>query len=57
MAATCVGPELIKLDLGSHLGGKPLIKTNPLAVAAVGRGLRSEYATAASGACAAHSGN
>jgi Secretory lipase len=30
MADVCVGPELIKLDLGSHLGGKPLIKTNPL---------------------------
>ena len=31
MAAACVEAELIKLDLGSHLGGKPLIKTNPLA--------------------------
>ena len=31
MAAACVEAELIKLDLGTHLGGKPLIKTNPLA--------------------------
>ena len=30
MADACVEPELIKLELGSHLGGNPLIKTNPL---------------------------